>query len=1185
MNARIRKEILRIQRVFTLVLLVLAACMCGSSGNAQGFGSIVGSVTDSTGAVVRNAQITATATLTGVQTSTTTSDLGQYTFPTLLPTQYAVSVSAAGFEKYTQTGITLQANQTATVQIRLKIGTATDTVEVTGDAPQVDTTTGTLSQVVDESRVVDLPLNGRNAASLVTLVAGVVAAPGNGLDQGVTKTFPAAVSITANGSHADQQNYLLNGGNNVDEMTNANAPFPFPDALQEFSVQTSNYNAEYGQSAGAVVNIVTKSGSSKFHGDAFEFLRNGYFNAKPYFSTTADSLHRHQYGGVIGGPVLIPHVSKGVQTQFFFGYQHTLYHLNSSQNSATVPTLAQEGRANGATYADYGNLCTAGWDSSNHCLNLKQQIFNPFTLSEYSLNQIPASDFDPAAVAFEKAIPTYSGTPAAGKIGGTVYYFKPTTQAYNEYVSRVDHSFSDRDRMFVHYYLNNFAQAGIYNPVNLLSYSSYANIRYQNALISEAHTFTSNLLNNLIINYQREISDRGGPPGSPTVSDFGVNNVWQPAQNKLLNKVSSSGYFTVSGSAYAEFARNNYTFADDVHWVRGAHNVAFGGHIELSKYDLTNIGTLNGSFTSAAVSVSSSVPNLNYVNAMANFQMGYLSGFSQGGAEYLNNRNKFPGLYVQDSWKATSRLTLNYGVRWEMFSPWTDKINETVVFDPSSYTAGTKSKVFTGLPAGMLVGGDTGVASQGVRNQYKQFMPRLGFAYDVFGDSKTVVRGGGGVFYQDRLSGFFNQTQGSLSPFSVSVSLTNLGGTNTGGPLSNPYCTGCKSGTAGAVTNPFPYTLPFASSYVFPSPFEVTEYDPSGNFRVPVTDSFNLTVEHQLLPSWAIRLAYVGSQSRHQFVNLELNPAVNNGTSLSTNQRRPYNTSPTVGACTTKTGCQTSYSQIVVASMTGSGSYNAAQVTLEKKMSHGYSVLANYTWSKSLDNLPYSLGVSNTEDINPGESYVYPMYPAGTSTWNPTNIKALDYGPSDFNHPHAISVSYVYEVPKLKNGNRVLKAVTNGWRTAGLIQHRSGDALTITAGTDVSLTGLNQDRGQRNVGVAPYSKDSGKGTCSAGVSCVNWITSGAFSLPVNSGPGTGFGNVVKGAIRGPSYTNWDGSVIRSFPVYREAKIDFRAEYFDLLNHTILSDPSTSLSSGTYGQITSESSAGPRIAQFSMKFVF
>ena len=269
----------------------------------------------------------------------------------------------------------------------------------------MDTTTGTLSQVIDQARVVDLPLNGRNAASLITLVAGVVDATneGNGANQGNGKTFPAAVVTSANGTLPNQSNYLLNGGNNVDEMTNVNGPFPFPDALQEFSVQTSNYSAEFGQSAGAVVNIVTKSGGRQFHGDAFEFLRNGYFNAKPYFATTADNFHRHQFGGTIGGPVIIPHLSTGARTQFFFGYQHTLYHANSNASTTTVPTLLEEGLATGINYADYGNLCnTASGNSFNGsglCVTTAgvavptQQVTNPFTNVRVSVQPNPDERF------------------------------------------------------------------------------------------------------------------------------------------------------------------------------------------------------------------------------------------------------------------------------------------------------------------------------------------------------------------------------------------------------------------------------------------------------------------------------------------------------------------------------------------------------------------------------------------------------------------------------------------------------------------------------------------------------------------------------------------------------------------------------------------------------------------------
>src|ERR1035438_9329464 len=338
----------------TIAIVSLLIVCAAARLNAQGYAKIVGTVTDTSGAVIPSATVTATQTQTGATTLVKSGADGAFVFPALLPSNYSISVSAKDFENYTQTGIVLEANQSITVIVKMVVGSSAVTISVIGDAPQVDTTTGTLSQVIDEARVVDLPLNGRNAASLITLVAGVADATnqGNGVNQGNGKTFPAAVVTSANGTLPNQSNYLLDGGNNVDEMTNVNGPFPFPDALQEFSVQTSNYNAEFGQSAGAVVNIVTKSGGNRFHGDAFEFLRNGYFNARPYFATVADSLHRHQFGGTIGGPVIIPHISTGARTQFFFGYQHTLYHLNSNATTTTVPTLAEEGRTTGLSRSE-----------------------------------------------------------------------------------------------------------------------------------------------------------------------------------------------------------------------------------------------------------------------------------------------------------------------------------------------------------------------------------------------------------------------------------------------------------------------------------------------------------------------------------------------------------------------------------------------------------------------------------------------------------------------------------------------------------------------------------------------------------------------------------------------------------------------------------------------------------------
>jgi hypothetical protein len=274
--------------------------------------------------------------------------------------------------------------------------------------------------------------------------------------------------------------------------------------------------------------------------------------------------------------------------------------------------------------------------------------------------------------------------------------------------------------------------------------------------------------------------------------------------------------------------------------------------------------------------------------------------------------------------------------------------------------------------------------------------------------------------------------------------------------------------------------------------------------------------------------------------------------------------------------------------MIGNAHYNSLQATLEKRMQHGVSILFNYTWSKSYDDLPQATRVSNTEDVNPGESYVYPLYPSNATNIPAaayvSDIKALDRGLSDLDHTNVISASYVYDLPKLHSGFMAARALLNGWRTTGLIRFRSGDVLTAWMGSDVSLTGLGQDRAQQDFTKSPYDKKVGGGHCGAGKSCVNWLNDAAFSAPVNSGPGTGFGNVVKGSLRGPSVTDWDAAVIRSFPIFRETNLDFRAEYFNVLNHTILNNPNTSESNSAFGTITS-TQGDPRIAQFSLKYVF
>jgi Carboxypeptidase regulatory-like domain len=1088
-----------------VTLLSLAAPMAAMS---QGFGSIQGSVADGSGAVISGAVVTATQTRTGTVTVVNANGNGFYVFPSLPPAEYSISVTAIGFEKFVKNGVVLQADQSATVNFALRVGEASQTVTVVSNAAQVDTSTGTLETVIDTAQVNELPLNGRNAAQLTLLAPGVVAAPNDGADQGQTKTFPVVVTVSANGSQANQTAYLLDGGNNIDEYTNVNQPFPFPDALQEFSVQTSNYNAEYGQNAGAVVNIITKSGGQRFHGNAFEFLRNAVFNARNYFSSTVDPLKRNQFGGTIGGPVMIPHLVSGAHTFFFFGTQKTIIHTLQGGKTAFVPTQAN-------LRGDFSSLNSA--TDPNNPLGKVIQIVNPFTGVPYHNNQIPVASFDPAALAFEEDLPSATGN-------GQISFQQPIQQSYLEFVARVDHDLGTKDHLSAHYYTNDFVNAGILDLTNLLTYSDQVDIRVQSALLSDMHTFNPNLFNSLIVNYSREVAARGPLANAPSVGDYGVDISLPP--QKSLQSIAATGFFSVGDNPQAVFQRNNYTLADDFRWVKGNHNMAFGVHAEISKVDIDSLSNQGGTFTFNS--------NLSQF-ALASFLLGQMGQFGQGNGQYYNARNHPLGLYGQDSWKVSRRLTVNYGIRYEPYYPWHDLEDRMQQFNPAAYTAGRVSTVYVNAPKGLLFPGDAGMPRDGIRSIYTHVMPRVGFAYDVFGDGKTSLRGGGGQFYNSREPAAGNVVFTTVTPFSVLVALTNPTGT-----FSHPYT---------GIVNPFPSPLPAPKNIVFPSPVRAYTYDPSGHYQVPVTYDWNLTVEQEFARSIVGRIAYVGSHSSHNSTDIELNPAVYiPGSTLGTDARRGY----------------AGYSNISLDGMGGNGSYNSLQATLQKRSSRGFSFLVNYTFSKALDNLPYG---THADIGNVNVSYVYPISMA--------NYKSLDKGPSDFDSRNVLSASYVARLPKLASGNRLVRMIVNDWQSSSVFQAHSGNPLTVLAGSDRSQTGLLQDRAVLT-GKAVY----GAGAClNPTIPCKNYLNPAAFALPAIGG----FGNVQKSSLVAPGYFTWDTSLVRYFPIKGEAQIQFRAEYFDLLNRANFGAPVNSVSSGGFGSITSANTS--RIAQLSLKISF
>src|SRR6266852_6241065 len=572
-------------RLFLVLLGLFPFCPLSP---AQGLGSIVGTVTDPSSAAVASAKITATQADTGVTREATSNSDGYYVIPSLAPAKYVVTVRMSGFSDE-RDEITLLADQTLTINLNLRLGGTIETVTVTGAELQVDTATSTIAQVVEQQRLVELPLNGRNAAQLTLLAGGAVNSPGGGADQGFTKTFPGAVTISANGSRQNQVSYQLDGGNHVDEYTNVNQPFPFPDALQEFSVQTSNYSAQYGQNAGAVVNVITKSGTNNIHGDVFEFLRNSVFNARNFFAPLnlkdngRDQLKRNQFGGTVGGPIIHD------KTFFFAGFQGTRLRNVGNPTNSTVPSQA-----------------------------------------DIALFQARGGTIDPTVANLLPLLPIQPTT-------RPVTFVRPDRQNFNEVLGKVDHAFSQNDRLSVRYDYNYFSRAAVFVPTNILTYADGSKITNQNYLIHETHVFRPDLLNDFRFSYAREKASRGPASTVPSVKTLGSNIPFQPATN-AIQQIRVNGFFSFGDNPPAAFVRNNFTWSDDVSWVKGKHDFRFGGVLERSRVDLDNLFFQPAEF---------SFPSL---NAFLSGALGDYSGnvaFRQGAGEFKNNRGLFSGVYAQ----------------------------------------------------------------------------------------------------------------------------------------------------------------------------------------------------------------------------------------------------------------------------------------------------------------------------------------------------------------------------------------------------------------------------------------------------------------------------------------------------------------------------------------------------------
>src|SRR5262249_12467051 len=612
----------RVLVAFALFLALLTA----TPALAQ-TGQINGVITDNTNAVVPGVTVKAIEVATGLSRDTVTGVDGRYIFTALRPTTYDISAEIPGFRSSQRKGVLLQANENLTVNFAIEVGAIAETVTVSGESPTVDLTSSAISEVVDSKRIVELPLNGRDAAKLSTLVAGMVL---TAVRPATGRPTPGGLRLSPNGTAPRQASFRPDAPSHTDPYFQQNQPFPFPDALQEFSIQTSNYSAVQGNSSGAVVNAVTRSGTNELHGGGFEYLRDRTFNARNFFSPEKDFLKRNQFGGFLGGPI------KKNRPFFFFGWQHTDLQNVGSTKTATVPTAEQRAGNFGST-----------------------AVRDPLTGQLFPNNQIPISRFDPSSVNVLKYMPI------PGADGRILIPRRIGTQD-NQYVFKVDHRLSESDQLNVRYFLDPFHNDPPYTEGNLLSYSNptlAATTRMQNIVGGWTRTMSSSLLNELRVGYNRTFSRRFPPPGVPSMQDLGVRLPIYPSLASI-SEINAVNFFNIGDNLEASFFRPGLEFNDRMAWNKGKHSLQFGGELQHYTVEIRNQFRRAGHFQFAGS------PTSGTGNTLADFLLGIVSSFDQGTGEYKDYVVNYGSLFVQDDYKVTSRLSLNLGVRLESTPPW-----------------------------------------------------------------------------------------------------------------------------------------------------------------------------------------------------------------------------------------------------------------------------------------------------------------------------------------------------------------------------------------------------------------------------------------------------------------------------------------------------------------------------------
>jgi outer membrane receptor protein involved in Fe transport len=1167
--------------------------------------TMFGTVTDPSGAAVPNATVSITQTDTGFVRTVTTNDAGAYRADFLPIGPYKITVEAPGFKKLERQGMTLTVTEQAQLDLSLAVGGTDQTIEVRAEVPLLNTGNSTLGRTISNVEIDNLPLVDRNVYTLLDLTPGVQNNNDAGNRSGgvINPLGYPEQHVKVNGSTdsgVGQVSYYLDGGSNMTGVRNTGNPLPNPDAIREFAVQTNNYSAQYGRNSSAVVTVLTKSGTNEFHGSLFEFFRDRNFNATTHLQSSKTPYNQHRFGGTVGGPIVHDKL-------FFFFSDAGFRFISANIFNPTVPSQAMlngdftENTPTGTAPSD-ATKCTGAAQSAT-----KFWACNPYIANKANAwcgaaggpnpgkNICPTSLFDPTIMNIIKAglIPTSTAATNYQR-----HDFSPFRQKTDEQLYKGDYQMTAMQRLTLSY----FHQTGDYvvNPQGNTGIVGWVNHDYtfaqHEANLAHTWTMSNSTVNQLALNYTRLIGGRVPSPAE-SLATYGSKFTEQLPNGTICTtkneagcarpQLAVTGWFTAGNAITGPVTGSNiYAIRDVVSSTHGNHTVYFGG--ETNRENDAQQTTLNNYGVFSFTGYTGIIPANRTAAAITNFLFGSPNTMGQDVPVYANANYFNYGAFFQDDWRILPNLTLNLGVRYDIQTAPTNTQNMIMNFVP-----GATSTVAPSLPKGILIPGDPGVPRGGVSNRYNHVSPRVGFAWTPYPNGRTVIHGAAGIFYGS-IGGNLWTYPSNGEPFSGRPSFSNVI------HVSDPYSTDPKefcNGDAACIAagvghSPFPFIYNPKNPQFVVKPAAIISIDP--NFKWPETYQINFGIQQQFTNSLALTANYVASLSRRLPTQWDLNYPVYNLTSTGApgasctditqncgyadttalvNNRRPFNNISYAGT----SAANPQLSTIMQIQSSESANYHGLQVSVQKRMSHGFSVQGFWVWSKSLQSMDLDTAgnTGNSTTTEPEDN----------------RLHYLDRQRSDYDQRHVASISFVYQT-NYGIQNWLERNLVNGWTITSIVRLQSGQPFNITTGTDVNQDNINNDRPNVVPGVAPHLNDNGHSRVAM---MNNWVDPSQFCTPNPTtgacpgvGPAGSDGTLRQNTLDAPGRRGIDASIFRDFKFHERFTFQLRGESTNVFNLTNLPAPSGTLSSATRGQITNSVNAGTfgnRVIQVGGRILF